>query len=93
MYRWLYKDKWFHTTVTNVEPTAKQSWVLNPYICIPLLIPSICIYVLLQKCKGVYSIPELACSQGFPDEFQFYIVTGQKVKTVHYIVHIWLELF
>ncbi|KAI0686823.1 hypothetical protein BC835DRAFT_1309374 [Cytidiella melzeri] len=25
------KDKWFHTTVTNVEPMAKQSWVLNPY--------------------------------------------------------------
>ncbi|KAJ3552491.1 hypothetical protein NM688_g4121 [Phlebia brevispora] len=23
--------KWFQTTVTNVEPTAKQSWVLNPY--------------------------------------------------------------
>lgn len=26
------KTKWFHTTVTNVEPTAKQSWVLNPYV-------------------------------------------------------------
>ncbi|KAK7686545.1 hypothetical protein QCA50_010145 [Cerrena zonata] len=25
------QDGWFHTTVTNVEPTAKQSWVLHPW--------------------------------------------------------------
>ncbi|TCD63769.1 hypothetical protein EIP91_004952 [Steccherinum ochraceum] len=31
MYGRLDKDGWFHTTVTNVEPTAKQSWVLNPF--------------------------------------------------------------
>ncbi|KZT09519.1 S-adenosyl-L-methionine-dependent methyltransferase [Laetiporus sulphureus 93-53] len=31
LYGRLDKDEWFHTTVTNVEPTAKQSWVLNPY--------------------------------------------------------------
>ncbi|KAI0348187.1 S-adenosyl-L-methionine-dependent methyltransferase [Trametopsis cervina] len=30
-YARLDKDKWFHTTVTNVEPMAKQSYVLNPY--------------------------------------------------------------
>ncbi|KAF9814898.1 hypothetical protein IEO21_04842 [Rhodonia placenta] len=24
-------SRWFQTTVTKVEPTAKQSWVLNPY--------------------------------------------------------------
>lgn len=26
------QDEWFHTTVTNVEPTAKQSWVLHPWV-------------------------------------------------------------
>ncbi|KZT70140.1 S-adenosyl-L-methionine-dependent methyltransferase [Daedalea quercina L-15889] len=31
MYGRLNKDEWFNTTVTNVEPTAKQSWVLHPY--------------------------------------------------------------
>ncbi|OBZ68208.1 DNA (cytosine-5)-methyltransferase 1B [Grifola frondosa] len=31
LYGRLDKDGWFQTTVTNVEPTAKQSWVLNPY--------------------------------------------------------------
>ncbi|KAI0069446.1 S-adenosyl-L-methionine-dependent methyltransferase [Panus rudis PR-1116 ss-1] len=30
MYGRLDADGWFHTTVTNVEPTAKQSWVLHP---------------------------------------------------------------
>lgn len=25
-------DEWFQTTVTNVEPTAKQCRVLNPYV-------------------------------------------------------------
>jgi len=30
MYGRLDKDQYFHTTVTNVEPTAKQSWVLHP---------------------------------------------------------------
>ncbi|PCH37981.1 S-adenosyl-L-methionine-dependent methyltransferase [Wolfiporia cocos MD-104 SS10] len=25
------QKQWFNATVTNVEPTAKQSWVLNPY--------------------------------------------------------------
>lgn len=27
-------DKWFHTTITNVDPTAKQSWVLHPHVCL-----------------------------------------------------------
>lgn len=26
------KDGWFPTTVTNMDPTAKQSRVLNPYV-------------------------------------------------------------
>lgn len=25
-------DGWFYTTVTNVNPTAKQSKILNPYV-------------------------------------------------------------
>ncbi|KAL4250277.1 DNA (cytosine-5)-methyltransferase [Abortiporus biennis] len=31
LYGRLDQNAWFNTTVTNVEPTAKQSWVLNPY--------------------------------------------------------------
>ncbi|KAI0354603.1 S-adenosyl-L-methionine-dependent methyltransferase [Trametes cingulata] len=31
LYGRLDKDKWFHTTVTNVEPTAKQSYVIHPW--------------------------------------------------------------
>ncbi|OCH84951.1 S-adenosyl-L-methionine-dependent methyltransferase, partial [Obba rivulosa] len=31
MYGRLDAQAWFHTTVTNVEPTAKQSWVLHPW--------------------------------------------------------------
>ncbi|KAH8099860.1 S-adenosyl-L-methionine-dependent methyltransferase [Cristinia sonorae] len=31
LYGRLDKDGYFRTTVTNVEPTAKQSWVLNPF--------------------------------------------------------------
>ncbi|CCM04603.1 uncharacterized protein FIBRA_06785 [Fibroporia radiculosa] len=31
LYGRLDKNEWFQTTVTNVEPTAKQSRVLNPY--------------------------------------------------------------
>ncbi|CAL1693859.1 unnamed protein product [Somion occarium] len=31
LYGRLDKNAWFHTTVTNVEPTAKQSWVLHPW--------------------------------------------------------------
>jgi hypothetical protein len=26
------KDHWFQTTVTHIDPTAKQSRVLNPYV-------------------------------------------------------------
>lgn len=36
LYGRLDKDKWFKTTVTNVEPTAKQSWVLNPWVSVLL---------------------------------------------------------
>ncbi|KAI0095061.1 S-adenosyl-L-methionine-dependent methyltransferase [Irpex rosettiformis] len=59
------KDKWFHTTVTNVEPMAKQSWVLNPW------------------CKRILTVRELARSQGFPDDFQFYSVKDNDVKMMH----------
>ena len=32
LYGRLDKDAWFSTTVTNVDPTAKQSKVLHPYV-------------------------------------------------------------
>lgn len=35
-YARLHADGYFHTTVTNVSPTAKQSWVLNPW-CLRVL--------------------------------------------------------
>ncbi|KAI0040800.1 S-adenosyl-L-methionine-dependent methyltransferase, partial [Auriscalpium vulgare] len=54
----------FQTTVTNVEPTAKQSWVLNPY------------------CRRIFTVRELARSQGFPDDFQFFSLR-KDVKTMH----------
>ncbi|KAI8998552.1 S-adenosyl-L-methionine-dependent methyltransferase [Trametes punicea] len=31
LYGRLDETKWFHTTVTNVDPTAKQSYVIHPY--------------------------------------------------------------
>ncbi|KAI0828845.1 S-adenosyl-L-methionine-dependent methyltransferase [Trametes gibbosa] len=62
MYGRLDQNKWFHTTVTNVEPTAKQSYVIHPW------------------CKRVFTVRELARSQGFPDWFVFYAVDGN-VKT------------
>jgi hypothetical protein len=33
LYGRLDEDGWFPTTVTNMDPTAKQSKVLNPYVC------------------------------------------------------------
>lgn len=32
LYGRLDQDRWFSTTVTNINPTAKQSKVLNPYV-------------------------------------------------------------
>ncbi|KAH7906527.1 S-adenosyl-L-methionine-dependent methyltransferase, partial [Hygrophoropsis aurantiaca] len=58
------KDRWFQTTVTNVDPSAKQCRVLNPY------------------CKRIFTVRELARSQGFPDHFVFYS-EDDKVKRMH----------
>ncbi|KAH9849210.1 S-adenosyl-L-methionine-dependent methyltransferase [Lenzites betulinus] len=63
MYGRVDENKWFHTTVTNVAPTAKQSYVIHPW------------------CKRVYTVRELARSQGFPDWFVFYAV-DDSVKTL-----------
>lgn len=41
LYGRLDKDGYFQTTVTNVEPTAKQSWVLNPYVGLSNAAPDI----------------------------------------------------
>ncbi|OJA18063.1 hypothetical protein AZE42_05415 [Rhizopogon vesiculosus] len=58
------KDRWFQATVTNIDPTAKQSRVLNPY------------------CKRIFTVRELARSQGFPDKFVFY-AENDHVVTMH----------
>lgn len=34
MYGRLDMNSYFPTTVTNMDPTAKQSKVLNPYVCL-----------------------------------------------------------
>jgi len=47
-----------------VDPTAKQSRVLNPY------------------CKRIVTVRELARSQGFPDNFEFYSI-NDNVVTMH----------
>nr|ANR76343.1 DNA methyltransferase [Ganoderma lucidum] len=64
MYGRLDAKDWFHTTVTNIDPTAKQSYVLHP------------------KCRRIFTIRELARSQGFPDSFVF-CARGERVKTIH----------
>ena len=40
LYGRLDKDRWFHTTVTNVVPTAKQSYVIHYRVRVPALPPS-----------------------------------------------------
>ncbi|PIL29860.1 DNA methyltransferase [Ganoderma sinense ZZ0214-1] len=64
MYGRLDAKDWFHTTVTNVDPTAKQSYVLHP------------------ECRRIFTIRELARSQGFPDWFMF-ISHRDRLKTMH----------
>jgi len=64
LYGRLDKDGWFSTTVTNMDPTAKQSRVLNPY------------------CKRIVTVRELARSQGFPDNFEFFSI-NDNVVTMH----------
>nr|VWP01255.1 Glucans biosynthesis glucosyltransferase H (EC [Ganoderma boninense] len=64
MYGRLDVKDWFHTTVTNVDPTAKQSYVLHP------------------ECRRIFTIRELARSQGFPDWFVF-ISHRDRLKTMH----------
>ncbi|KAG0703678.1 S-adenosyl-L-methionine-dependent methyltransferase, partial [Suillus ampliporus] len=58
------KDDHFQATVTNVDPTAKQCRVLNPY------------------CKRIFTVRELARSQGFPDKFVFH-AENDRVMTMH----------
>jgi site-specific DNA-cytosine methylase len=81
LYGRLDKDYVFQTTVTNVEPTAKQSRVLNPYVrgiasCLMLRLLSTCPYSYsifgAPQCHRMVTVRELARSQGFPDSFVFY---------------------
>lgn len=81
LYGRLDKDYVFQTTVTNVEPTAKQSRVLNPYVrgiasCLMLRLISACSYSYslfgAPQCHRMVTVRELARSQGFPDSFVFY---------------------
>ncbi|KAG2155745.1 S-adenosyl-L-methionine-dependent methyltransferase [Suillus clintonianus] len=58
------ENGYFQATVTNVDPSAKQSHVLNPY------------------CKRIFTVRELARSQGFPDKFVFY-AEDDRVMTMH----------
>ncbi|KAF9268448.1 S-adenosyl-L-methionine-dependent methyltransferase [Marasmius fiardii PR-910] len=60
-------EGYFQTTVTNVDPTAKQSCVLNPW------------------CHRIYTIRELARTQGFPDWFVF-IAIKDDVRTMHRMI-------
>ncbi|KAI0312834.1 S-adenosyl-L-methionine-dependent methyltransferase [Amylostereum chailletii] len=55
------KDSVFQTTTTNIEPTAKQSKCLHPWM----------------QCKRVVTVRELARSQGFPDWFTFHAYDGR----------------
>lgn len=80
------EKKWFHTTVTNVEPMAKQSWVLNPWVS---MYPAFAhdnsdapLPQLKSQCKRVLTVRELARSQGFPDDYEFLSVKEKDVKTV-----------
>ncbi|KAG6840764.1 hypothetical protein C0991_004549 [Blastosporella zonata] len=71
MYGRLDKAWVFPTTVTNMDTTAKQSRVLNPYI---LSNP--------RKCHRMVTVRELARSQGFPDHFVFE-ASDNGVVTMH----------
>ncbi|THH22378.1 hypothetical protein EUX98_g8210 [Antrodiella citrinella] len=66
LYGRLDKNAWFHTTVTNVEPTAKQSWLTKRRDV---------------QCNRVVTVRELARSQGFPDHFVF-VSKNNDVKTM-----------
>ncbi|PPQ70742.1 hypothetical protein CVT26_014707 [Gymnopilus dilepis] len=57
-------EECFSTTVTNVDPTAKQGRVLHPW------------------CHRMFSVRELARSQGFPDDFVFKAI-DDNVVTMH----------
>ncbi len=52
LYGRLDPDGWFSTTVTNVNPTAKQSKVLNPYVS-SFFTPSVQILMPLSICVVV----------------------------------------
>ncbi|KAI0640019.1 S-adenosyl-L-methionine-dependent methyltransferase [Trametes polyzona] len=67
MYGRVDENSWFHTTVTNVAPTAKQSYVIHP------------------TNKRIYTVRELARSQGFPDWFVFYSVNNSVETLLRHI--------
>lgn len=69
------KNSWFRTTVTRVDPTAKQSWILHPYVRTLFHLKLISLTDHLQ-CHRIYSVRELARSQGFPDHFRFHSENG-----------------
>ena len=91
LYGRLGREGWFWTTVTNVNPTAKQSRVIH-YSVRPSLSPFSlarwrhgCVLTGdVRACvqdRRVLSVRELARSQGFPDWFVFVAEDGN-VKTV-----------
>ena len=80
LYGRLDKDYVFQTTVTNVEPTAKQSRVLNPYVCLHVFfLPFDSLLSSISQCHRVVTVRELARSQGFPDSFVFHSIHGDVV--------------
>jgi DNA (cytosine-5)-methyltransferase 1 len=81
LYGRLDKNYVFQTTVTNVEPTAKQSRVLNPYVrrqhthSMTIRLTDTDVY----KCHRMVTVRELARSQGFPDSFVFQTINDNIV--------------
>ena len=83
LYGRLDKDRWFHTTVTNVVPTAKQSYVIHYRVRCPPSVSSGLVELTESDAQDlrVLTVRELARSQGFPDWFVFYAEDGS-LKTV-----------
>ena len=74
-------SNWFNTIVTNVSPTAKQSWVLHYQVRQSPLHSRDTQLTYWPKDKRVYTVHEFARGQGFPDWFKFITLDGS-VKTV-----------